>query len=74
MSHSSTIAPRTNKKNDVKAQTELFHDGKPGSRLVPLAMTFEELLGRNDAPDETAEEIVQAVRQWRDTPSNLRLD
>ena len=39
------------------------------SRRVPLAMTFEELLGTGDTPDETADELIQAVRQGRDVPS-----
>ena len=43
--------------------------GKADIHRVPLAMTFEELLGGNDAPDETADEMIQAVRQWRDMAS-----
>jgi hypothetical protein len=37
-------------------------------------MTFEDLLGGDDSPDETADDIIGAVRQWRDTPSNRSLD
>ena len=39
------------------------------NRRVPLAMTFEELLGTGVAPDETADELIHAVRQGRDVPS-----
>lgn len=36
---------------------------------VPLAMTFDALLGDDNAPDETADELIQAVRQGRNVPS-----
>lgn len=39
---------------------------------VALAMTFDELLGSDNAPDETAEDIIRAVRMWRDTPDGKR--
>ncbi len=35
-------------------------------------MTFDELLGSDNAPDETAEDIIRAVRMWRDTPDGKR--
>lgn len=44
------------------------------SRRVPLAMTFEELLGTGDAPDETTDELIHAVRQGRDVPSDGGID
>jgi len=45
-----------------------------GNSRVPLAMTFEELLGDDNAPDETADELIQAVRRGRDVPSGGGLD
>lgn len=39
------------------------------SSRVPLAMTFDELLGDDIAADETADELIQAVRQGRNVPS-----
>jgi hypothetical protein len=57
MGHSSTIALPAGERNDAKAQTELLHDGKLGSCFVPLAMTFDELLGGSDMSDETADDI-----------------
>lgn len=33
------------------------------NNCVSLAMTFDELLGDDNAPDETADELIQAVRQ-----------
>ena len=46
----------------------------PTSLRVPLAMTFEELLGSEDAMDETADELIQVVRQGRDVPSGGGID
>lgn len=73
MGQSSTITPRTGGESNQAAHTEPPGGGKSFSRLVPLAMTFEELLGGDDVPDETADEMIQAVRQWRDTPPGVRL-
>lgn len=41
---------------------------------TPLATTFDELLGDDDSPDETADDIIRAVREWRETKSNRSLD
>ncbi len=41
---------------------------------VPLAMTFDELLGADDSDDETTDDMIRAVREMRDTPSNRSLD
>lgn len=63
--------------------TESIAERKPGNAVivsplsdidtrssrVPLAMTFDELLGNDTAPDETADELIHAVRQGRDVPS-----
>lgn len=39
-----------------------------------LAATFQELLGNGGPPDETADEMISAIRQWRDTPSPRSLE
>ncbi len=39
-----------------------------------LATTFDELLGDGSPPDETADDMICAVRAWRDVPSNRKLD
>jgi len=36
---------------------------------ICLARTFDDLLGDDDATDETADDIICAVRAWRDVPS-----
>jgi len=53
-----------------EADGETRHRGTESP--VALAMTFDELLGSDDAPDETAEDIIRAVRMWRDTPGGKR--
>jgi hypothetical protein len=40
------------------------------SQRATLGITFADLLGDGGPPDETADEMIQAIRKWRDTPSN----
>lgn len=39
-----------------------------------LATGFTDLLGDGGPSDETADEMIRAIRKWRDTPSNRSLD
>lgn len=39
-----------------------------------LATDFDDLLGDGGPSDETADEMIQAIRKWRDTLSNRSLD
>jgi hypothetical protein len=39
-----------------------------------LATDFNDLLGDGGPSDETADEMIRAIREWRDTPSNRSLD
>jgi hypothetical protein len=39
-----------------------------------LATSFSDLLGGGGPSDETADEMIRAIREWRDTPSNRGLD
>jgi hypothetical protein len=39
-----------------------------------LATGFADLLGDGGPSDETADEMIRAVREWRDTPSHRSLD
>lgn len=54
------------------------HEGVPKRTAkrepVPLAMTFEELLGSDEESGETADDIIRAVRELRDAPSPRNLD
>jgi hypothetical protein len=38
-----------------------------------LATSFGDLLGDGGPSDETADEMIQAIREWRDTPSSRSL-
>lgn len=39
-----------------------------------LATGFADLLGDGGPSNETADEMIEAIREWRDTPSNRSLD
>ena len=39
-----------------------------------LATAFTDLLGDGGPSDETADEMIRAIREWRNTPSNRSLD
>ena len=39
-----------------------------------LATGFADLLGDGGPTDETADEMIQAIREWRDIPSKRSLD
>lgn len=39
-----------------------------------LATAFAALLGDGGPSDEAADEMIRAIREWRDTPSNRSLD
>ena len=39
-----------------------------------LATGYTDLLGDGGSSDETADEMIRAIREWRDTPSNRSFD
>ena len=39
-----------------------------------LATSFHDLLGDGGPLEETADEMIQTIREWRNTPSNRGLD
>jgi hypothetical protein len=39
-----------------------------------LAINFAALLGDGGPPDETADEMIRTIREWRDVPSHRSLD
>jgi len=39
-----------------------------------LATGFADLLGDGGPSDETADEMIRAIREWRDTPSNRSIE
>jgi hypothetical protein len=44
------------------------------SQRATLAKNFADLLGDGGPADETADDMIRAIREWRDTPSNRSLD
>ncbi len=44
------------------------------SQRGTLATSFGDLLGDGGPSDETADEMIQAIREWRDGPSIRSLD
>jgi hypothetical protein len=44
------------------------------ARSQQLATRFEDLVGDGGPPDETADEMIHAIREWRDFPSTRSLD
>ncbi len=44
------------------------------SQRDTLATSFGDLLGDGGPPNETADEMIRAIREWRDAPSNGSLD
>lgn len=69
-----TAAPRTTEAAERSPEADQeAHPGVGGSP-VALAMTFDDLLARDDAPGETADDLVRAVRAWRDASSDGELD
>ncbi len=44
------------------------------SQRDTLVTSFGDLLGDGGPPEETADEMIQAIREWRDAPSNGSLD
>lgn len=39
-----------------------------------LATDFNDLLGNGGPSDETADQMIRAIREWRDIPSDRSLD
>jgi hypothetical protein len=44
------------------------------NQQASLATSFEELLGDGGPADETADDMVSAIREWRDVPSTRSLE
>jgi len=59
----------------VTPPADTRHEGEVADRQgVCLATTFDDLLGEDEATDETADDIIRAVRAWRDVASPRSLD
>jgi hypothetical protein len=54
----------------TRAEILRLAQGQP----TALATNFDDLLGDGGPSNETADEMIQTIREWRDTPSNGSLD
>jgi hypothetical protein len=68
----SPSADTTRKRDAAEARTTRHEPVE--AQGICLATTFDDLLGEADATDETADDIIRAVRTWRDVMSFRTLD
>jgi len=72
MTRRNTTPDIDTERDTAEARAELLRlSEQQGTRL---ATTFEELLGDGGASDETADDIIRAVREWRDQPTHRSID
>jgi hypothetical protein len=57
---------------DIAARDEILR--RATSQQTNLATKFEDLLGDGGPPDEAADEMIRAIREWRDVPSTRSLN
>lgn len=60
-------AEQTNGRAEMVARAEILRLAE--SQQSNLATKFEDLLGDGGPADETADEMIRAIRDWRDVPS-----
>jgi biotin synthase-like enzyme len=65
-------AEQINGRAEMMAREEILRLAE--SRQANLATKFEDLLGDGGPPDEKADEMIRAIREWRDVPSTRSLD
>ena len=68
-----TPSADTTRERDT-AEASTTRDELVETQGVCLATTFDDLLGEEEATDETADDIIRAVRAWRDVMSSRSLD
>lgn len=70
--HTESERVRSQEQATAQARAEILRLAQ--SHIDALATSFDDLLGSGGPSDETADEMIQAIREWRDTPSNRSLD
>lgn len=65
-------ADQINGRAEMMARQEILRLAE--SQRSSLATQFDDLLGDGGPPDETADEMIRAIRKWRDVPSTRSLD
>ena len=66
------VTEQTNGRAEMMAREEILRLAE--SQRSNLATKFEDLLGDGGPADETADEMVRAIREWRDVPSARSLE
>lgn len=61
-----------NGRAEIMAREDILRLAK--SQQANLATEFDDLLGDGGPPDETADEMICAIRKWRDVPSTRSLE
>lgn len=62
-------ANQTNERSEIVARQKLLRLAE--SQGSNLASQFEDLLGDGGRPNETADEMISAIREWRDASSKI---
>lgn len=65
-------ADQINGRAEMVAREEILRRAK--RQRTNLATKFDDLLGDGGPPDETADEMICAIREWRDVPSTRSLE
>jgi len=63
-----SLHAKDQKEATAQARAEILRLAQ--SQRDTLATSFGDLLGDGGPLDETADEMIQAIREWRDAPSN----
>lgn len=57
--------------SEIEAREEIL--GVAKRQQTNLATRFEDLLGDGGPPEETADEMIRVIREWRNLPSTRSL-
>jgi len=63
-------ASRTHEHAAAQARAEILRLAE--SQRATLATSFADLLGDGGPPEETADDMIRATREWRDTSSYMK--
>jgi hypothetical protein len=67
-----SLHPKHQQPGTAQAHAEILRLAQ--TQQAAPAASFGDLLGDGGPPDETADQMIQAIREWRDGPSTSNLD
>ena len=67
-----SLHPNHQQPGTAQAHAEILRLAQ--TQRATLATSFGDLLGDGGPPDETADQMIQAIRELRDSPSTRSLD